>query len=273
MSNDTITRGHTAQPAGGRAKKPGASRRWLLPLAAAVLVAGAAAFAAFALVSHRSGGAASTSSSSGAIRVAGLPADVPTPLASLMGLEPVPHKVAPDFTLTDQNGKTLSLSSFRGHAVVLTFMDPRCRTICPIVSQEFVDAEHRLARSDPGVVFAAVNVNKHALGVATTATFTREHELTAIPTWHFFTGTLASLRRVWSGYDIAVATKVVKGKTTLTVLHSSFVYFIAPNGTERFLAAPSADYHHTKTHRPFLPGGTLTEWGRGIALVASGLAR
>ena len=34
----------------------------------------------------------------------------------------------------------LSLSAFRGRAVVLEFMDSRCTGICPLVSREFIDA-------------------------------------------------------------------------------------------------------------------------------------
>lgn len=273
MSEETITEGRTAQSERSVVPRHGPRPRWLLPLLTAVLAV-AAAFAAFAFVHHTTGGGTTGSTTAfGEIRVSGIPADVSTRLATLMGLQPVPRKTAPGFTLTDQDEKTLSLSSFRGHTVVLTFMDPRCRTICPIVSQELVDAEHRLARTDPGVVFAAVNVNEHALAVATTAAFTREQRLSTIPTWHFFTGSLSTLHRIWGDYGVEVATKVVNGKRTLiTVIHSNLVYFIAPNGTERYLAAPNADYAKTKTHRAYLPAGTLSAWGKGIALVAAGLS-
>jgi cytochrome oxidase Cu insertion factor (SCO1/SenC/PrrC family) len=51
----------------------------------------------------------------------------------------------------DQNGHRLSLASFRGRAVVLEFMDPHCVDICPIVSQEFVDAYDDLGKAATGV--------------------------------------------------------------------------------------------------------------------------
>ena len=93
------------------------------------------------------------------LRVTGIPAAVPTSTANLMGLSPVPHSRAANFTLQDQHGKTMSLSSLQGKTVVLEFMDPHCVDICPIVSQEFVDAYHDLGTHSSGVVFAAVNVN------------------------------------------------------------------------------------------------------------------
>ena len=78
-------------------------------------------------------------------RLTGIPTSVSTSLADLMALSPVANAPAPDFTLTDQNGHSLTLSHLRGRVVVMEFMDTHCTDICPIVSQEFVDAFH-----DPG---------------------------------------------------------------------------------------------------------------------------
>src|SRR6266550_5570067 len=77
-------------------------------------------------------------------RPSGIPASVSTSLANEMLLTPLPHDQAPGFTLTDQAGRTMKLSALRGKVVVLQFMDPHCTDICPIVSQEFVDAYHKL---------------------------------------------------------------------------------------------------------------------------------
>lgn len=228
--------------------------------ATAVLVAAAAGW----LLSVR--GSPRTSLTS--VRATGTPSNVPTGLANLMGLSPVPeeHRPAPGFTLTDQHGTRVSLSDFRGHPVVLTFLDPHCVTMCPIIAQEFVDAERHLLHARPGVVFLSVNVNRHALGVATVEAFTKEHRLNTIPTWHFLTGTLAALQQVWSAYGIEVETRIVHGQWT--VVHSTIDFFIGPDGEERYIASPNADYRHTATHRAYLPHGTFTAWGHGIALVA-----
>jgi protein SCO1/2 len=239
-----------------------------VPVLAAVVLAGSAAFAVFAWVQAHST-ASQRQTTLSAIRVSGIPATVPTRLASLMGLQPEKPLTAPGFTLTDQAGRTVSLASFRGRPVVLTFFDPHCHTECPLVSQEFVDAEHDLSGAHTGVVFLAINVNRHALSVATVLAFSKEHELTTIPTWHFLTGSLPILRRLWREYGIEVATRIVHGHWT--VLHTSIVFFISPQGQERYVAAPLADYHDTPTHRAYLPQLTLKAWGRGIALVTKSL--
>src|SRR5204862_6956979 len=76
----------------------------------------------------------------GNIRPSGIPGNISTSLANMMQLSPVPHAAAPGFTLTDQAAHPLSRARLRGTVVVLEFMDPHCTDICPIMSQEFVDA-------------------------------------------------------------------------------------------------------------------------------------
>jgi cytochrome oxidase Cu insertion factor (SCO1/SenC/PrrC family) len=196
------------------------------------------------------------------IRPTGIPASVSTRTADLMQLSPVPAARAPDFTLTDQAGHTMSLASLRGRVVVLEFMDPHCTDICPIVSQEFIDAYRDLGRLASRVVFVAVNVNQYHLRVADVAAFSREQQLTTIPSWHFVTGPYPSLRAVWEAYDVAVQAP----SPNADILHTSVMYFIDRRGRERYLASPMAD--HTAAGSSYLPADQLTAWGQGIAQVA-----
>jgi len=199
------------------------------------------------------------------IRATGIPASVPTPLANLMALSPVPHTPAPNFTLVDQHGTSLSLKSLRGRAVVLEFMDPHCTDICPIVSQEFVDAYHDLGVKASKVVFVAVNVNQYFNSVADVAKFSNQHGLNKIPSWHFFTGSVNDLTSIWQNYNIAVEAP----KPTSDIVHTSIVYFIGPNGDERYIGVPTDD--HTRKGVSYLPLAQLSSWGNGIALIAKSL--
>ncbi len=231
----------------------------LAVIAAGLVIAAAVAVAVTALRPHHSQPTAP--------RVSGIPASVPTSLANLMGLSPVPEQTAPGFTLTDQAGHTLSLASFKGHAVVLEFMDPHCTDICPIVSQEFVGAYHDLGSAASRVVFVAVNVNAYHHGVADVAAFSREQQLNTIPSWHFFTGPVASLQAVWTAYHVYVQAPNLNAD----IVHTSVVYFIDPSGKERFAASPMVD--HTSNGTAYLPIAQQADWGRGIALIARQLAR
>jgi cytochrome oxidase Cu insertion factor (SCO1/SenC/PrrC family) len=178
-----------------------------------------------------------------------------------MGLSSAPAGPAPSFTLTDQHDRRLSLAGFRGKAVVLEFMDPRCTDICPLVSQEFIDAYRDLGSAQDRVVFVAVNVNQRYNQVTDVLAYSRAHHLTAIPDWHFLTGPAAVLRAVWREYDIAVTPDRRAG----ALVHTPTVYFITPGGTERYTAMPVAD--HTGG-AAYLPSGQISGWGQGIARVA-----
>jgi cytochrome oxidase Cu insertion factor (SCO1/SenC/PrrC family) len=150
---------------------------------------------------------------------------------------------------------------------VLEFMDPHCTDICPIVSQEFIDAYHDLGGEASRAVFIAVNVNPYYRGVASMAAYSAEHQLATISSWHFFTGPLATLKALWSAYGISVDAP----SRDADVIHTSEVLFIGPGGLERYAAAPMADY--TAKGSAYLPAGPLAEWGQGIALVIRQLAR
>jgi cytochrome oxidase Cu insertion factor (SCO1/SenC/PrrC family) len=226
---------------------------------AAIILAGAAAVTVVAVMHARSGPRLA--------RPSGIPAAVSDAQINLMGLAPVPVRPAPGFTLTDQNGRTLSLASLRGKVVVLEFMDPHCTDICPIVSQEYVDAYRDLGPLAGQVVFAAVNVNQYHAAVSDMMAYSREQRLSTIPDWHFFTGPVPDLRQVWDGYEIAVQAP----NPNADIVHTSAVYFIDPSGRERFVAAPMADY--TASGTSYLPAGQISAWGQGIAQVARTLAR
>src|SRR5580692_9366054 len=236
-------------------------RMWIILGVVAVLLIGLNAYAAYVLTRQDNAVAGAN------LRPSGIPGNISTSLANLMQLSPVPSVRAPGFTLTDQRGHTMSLASLHGKVVVLEFMDPHCTDICPIVSQEFVDAYHDLGPLAGQVVFAAVNVNQYHAAVSDMMAYSREQRLITIPDWHFFTGPVPALREVWNGYEITVQAP----SPDADIVHTSAVYFIDPAGRERFVAAPMAD--HTSSGASYLPAGQITVWGQGIAQVARALAR
>jgi cytochrome oxidase Cu insertion factor (SCO1/SenC/PrrC family) len=200
------------------------------------------------------------------LRTTGIPSSVSTALANQMLLSPVPPKRAPGFTLVDQNGRSISLSSFRGRVVVLEFMDPHCTDFCPIVSEEFLKADRDLGAEASQVVFVAVNVNQYHAGVADMMAFSKEEGLTGLPSWHFLTGPVPRLRKVWQDYGVEVQAP----SPNADIIHTSIVYFIDKKGVERYIGSPMDD--HTAKGTAYLPANQLEAWGQGIALVAEDLA-
>src|SRR5262249_13674511 len=80
---------------------------------------------------------------------------------------PMNGATAPDFALIDQFGRSVTLSSLRGHEVVLAFIDARCKTLCPLTAQIMYNAKARLGGSVASQVeLVAVNANPTATSVA-----------------------------------------------------------------------------------------------------------
>jgi cytochrome oxidase Cu insertion factor (SCO1/SenC/PrrC family) len=150
--------------------------------------------------------------------------------------------------------------------VVLEFMDPHCTDICPIVSQEFVDAYRDLGARARTTVFVAVNVNRFHTSTAAMAAYSTAHGLSQLPDWHFFTGPVAALRKVWQEYGVYVYAP----NPNADVTHSSVVYWIDAKGRARYVAEPYADHH--KNGSAYLPAATMAEWGRGISRLALDLS-
>jgi cytochrome oxidase Cu insertion factor (SCO1/SenC/PrrC family) len=142
--------------------------------------------------------------------------------------------VAPTFTLTDQFDKRVSLRSLRGKVVVLTFNDPKCTTICPLTTTALLRAKKLLGPAASRVDLIGVGANPDATEVKWVRAYSRAHGM--LHKWHFLTGSLPQLRRVWRAYHIEAA--VVSG----SVDHTPATYVIGANGRESRLYETAMAY-------------------------------
>jgi cytochrome oxidase Cu insertion factor (SCO1/SenC/PrrC family) len=110
-------------------------------------------------------------------------------------------------------------------------------------------------------------VNQYHNRVADVAQFSREHQLTTIGSWHFLTGPASALRSVWNDYNVQVEAP----NPNADIVHTSIIYFIDPQGNERYIASPMVD--HTASGTAYEPPDLLASWGHGIALVSTYLSR
>jgi cytochrome oxidase Cu insertion factor (SCO1/SenC/PrrC family) len=111
---------------------------------------------------------------------------------------------APGFSLTDQDGQTVSLASLRGKVVLMTFLDPVCTTDCPIIAQEFKQTGQLLGAQDKNVELVAVVANPTYRSTLFTRAFDRQEGLAAVPNWLYLTGSLSQLSVVWRHYGVTV---------------------------------------------------------------------
>ncbi len=148
---------------------------------------------------------------------------------------------APAFTLTDQYGKQVSLASLRGKVVLLTFLDPVCTSDCPLIGQEFREADPILGTRARDVEEVAVVANPVYHTVAYTRAFDAQEHLT-MPNWLYLSGSLPQLQQVWKNYAIAADILPAGGM----IAHTEVTYVIDTTG-------------HTRLELDFDPGpGTQT---------------
>ncbi|NNN12283.1 MAG: SCO family protein [Acidimicrobiaceae bacterium] len=171
-------------------------------------------------------------------------------LANIMGLSPFVGTQQFNFNLTNENGQQMSLSAFRGKSVVVQFMDPKCTDICPIVAKELVDADKQLGSAASNVAFVAVNVNQYHESTAELRQFSKSHGLSNLKNWYYFTGSTSQLKAVWKEFGI-----FVQPNPTGDVVHTSYYYFLGPNGQAKYVAQAAR-----------VSGSQIEQWGQGIAV-------
>jgi cytochrome oxidase Cu insertion factor (SCO1/SenC/PrrC family) len=113
---------------------------------------------------------------------------------------------APNFTLTNQNGQTVTLTSLRGKVVLLTFLDPVCVTDCPLIAQEFRQAGELLAGDTSHVELVAIDVNPLYYQTDYTREFDQQERLSGVSNWMYLTSSPSTLRQVYHAWGVPAET-------------------------------------------------------------------
>jgi cytochrome oxidase Cu insertion factor (SCO1/SenC/PrrC family) len=163
------------------------------PPALLLAIAGtlAAAIAVVAILVGTSGSSSSRTSTAGAA-------------SGFDGAALPPGVKAESFTLTDQNGRRVSLSDYRGQVVVVAFLYSTCGATCIVIAQQIRGALDDLdeRHSHPPAVLIVS---------ADPATDTRAHvarflsEVSLSGRVRYLTGAPSQLRQIWRSYDVTPA--------------------------------------------------------------------
>ncbi|HUA04942.1 MAG TPA: redoxin domain-containing protein [Solirubrobacteraceae bacterium] len=129
---------------------------------------------------------------------------------------------APDFTLSDQFGQSVSLHSYRGKVVILAFNDSECTTVCPLTTTAMLDAKAMLGKAGANVQLLGVDANPAALSLEDVWSYSEVHGM--LHSWRFLTGSLPQMKRVWKDYGIEAA--IEAGEIT----HTPALFVIGPSG-------------------------------------------
>jgi cytochrome oxidase Cu insertion factor (SCO1/SenC/PrrC family) len=167
------------------------------------------------------------------------------------GLVQLPARSAPTFSLTDQNGRTVTQASLRGKLTLVTFLDPVCSDDCPVIANQLAVADRQLGPLADRVEIIAIDSNPVFTNVSDVAAFTTAHGLDDLPNWHFLAGPARHLQDVTAAYGIAVQVPTVG-----MIEHDQGIYFVGPDGKTRAYLGDGAD--------PDLTGGYAAAISREI---------
>lgn len=139
---------------------------------------------------------------------------------------------APNFTLTDASGSTLTLSKLRGHPVVVTFLYTHCPDECPLTAEKLRAAIGALgAKSATKVDWLVVSVDPAGDTPAAAQAFLATHHINGVV--HYLLGTQQQLQPVWDAYHIAVQPGSDAMAQIGSVSHTIGVYILDARGDER----------------------------------------
>jgi len=135
-----------------------------------------------------------------------------------------PPTPAPDFALHNSLGQSVTLSQFRGKAVLLTFIYDHCPDVCPLIVANLHSALVKLAHEARKVQVVAVSVDPKGDTPATVKHFLAVHEMTG--RMQYLIGSFHQLAPVWKLYGVGVQAT----PDSREVDHSAFVYGITASG-------------------------------------------
>jgi len=121
---------------------------------------------------------------------------------SAVDLEPAP---APPFTLTDQNGRLVSLQNYRGKVVVMNFIYTSCTTSCPLLTATFRAVQNGLdSNLRDSTVLLSITVDPATDTPAVLKAFGEKWQAD-FGNWVFLTGDPVSIDSAAAQYAVFVA--------------------------------------------------------------------
>ena len=141
---------------------------------------------------------------------------------------PRTHKPAPDFTLINQYGAAVTLSSLRGSTVILTFAYAHCATVCPTIIHAARNGatQARQLTTNP-VVLVFITLDPWRDTVSALPSLAEAWQLGADMQAHLLSGEVDTVMAALQAYDIPTARDQKSGE----ISHPSIAYVISPEGT------------------------------------------
>lgn len=158
-----------------------------------------------------------------------------------------PPRMAPQIAQKAADGKDFALDKYRGKVVVLEFGYASCADVCPVSLALLKQARERLGPLGDKLQVVFVTVDPQRDTAPKLRAYLEQFDKSFIG----LTGTEEQMAAIRKAYGISATKKMVEGsKTEYTMGHSSYLYFIDPQGKLRALmpfGRPADDIVHDVT--------------------------
>ena len=211
-------------------RRGGLNPRLLLSLLFLLLVAGGVAL----LTVGGSSGAKGTTSKT---------AKASSQIAYRAEAELSPIKQAPPIVLHNYLGQPVNLASYRGKAVLVTFLYTNCPDICPLITSNLRVAQNLMGpKVSAKAQIIAVSVDPKGDTSKAVASFLARHEMTG--RMQYLTGTAHELAHVWEAWGVGSERDA---KQPQFINHTGAIFGITASGKRATLYSASfkpADIAH-----------------------------
>ncbi|MGA2320497.1 MAG: SCO family protein [Solirubrobacteraceae bacterium] len=145
--------------------------------------------------------------------------------SGFFGTLALPSRPAPTIDLRNYLSQPVTLSEYRGKAVLVTFLYTNCPDICPLITSNLRVAMNELGARAAKAQIIAVSVDPRGDTPAAVARFLRAHEM--LGRMQYLIGSPSQLARTWAAWSVGSTREV--GQPDL-VAHSALVYGVSASG-------------------------------------------
>jgi protein SCO1 len=160
----------------------------------------------------------------------------------------LPSRQAPALDLRNYRGQHITLSQYRGKAVLVTFLYTHCPDVCPLIASNLAVALRHLGSAPVQAI--AVSVDPRGDTPAAVAAFLRAHQL--LGRMQYLIGSPAELARTWAAWG--VGSQRDAGNPEL-VAHSALVYGVTAGGRLKTIYAATFEPSQIEHDVPRLARG------------------
>jgi protein SCO1/2 len=146
-----------------------------------------------------------------------------------------PPTQAPPLVLRNYLGQTVNINSYRGKAVLVTFLYTHCPDVCPLIASNLRVAQNLMGPAVASKVqIITVSVDPRGDTPKAVAAFLARHEMTG--RMQYLTGTASQLAPVWKAWGVGSERD---NQNPELVNHSGLIYGITASGKRLTIYAAS----------------------------------